>query len=236
MTIPVGPNPANKRWLRECIQSVLDQDYQADEILIISDQSGLELKEKPETSKSYLLDKELYIGDPDPTLYMDLPSKVYMWSTPWISGVAHAFNFGVALARNDLVVMLGSDDLLQPWALSDLKATYGKWNEPLGYYWYDIEYMDTGETQHLACHGAAITKQLMKHTGGFPVESAIGQPDTMLISIMMAHPEAGKLISVDSETPPYLYRRHPESDTGTRPAFPFTAVRDILTERWTPRT
>ena len=227
MTIPVGPSPANKRWLDDCLQSVYSQCYQADEILIIDDQADLKLDEY--SDNQYLVTSN--------NSQIRVPGKkLRLWKTPWLSGVAHAFNFGVALARNDLVVMLGSDDLLQPWALSDLKATYEEWNEPLGYYWFDVEYMDTGETQHLPCHGAAITKQLMKHTGGFPVESAIGQPDTMLISIMLAHPEAGRLIPVDSETPPYRYRRHAESDTGTRPPFPFSAVRDILTERWTPRT
>ncbi len=226
VTIPVGPNPANKRWLGEAINSVLLQHYRANEILLIDDQAGLRLEPRDYNSKT------LWIDD----LEVQVPDHINLWKTPWQSGVAHAFNFGVALARNDLVVMLGSDDLLQPWALSDLKATVERWGDPLGYYWYDIEYMDTGETQHLPCHGAAITKQLMKHTGGFPVESAIGQPDTMLISIMLAHPEAGRLISVDSKVPPYRYRRHPESDTGTRPAFPFSVVRDILTEQWRPRT
>ena len=232
MTIPVGPNPTNKRWLDECIHSVLGQDCQADEILLIDDQAGLELT--VQLDENLIQAAQTLWGDGE--RIMNLPNKVRLWKTPWASGVAHAFNFGVALAHNDLVVMLGSDDLLQPWALSDLKKTYEKWNEPLGYYWFDVEYMDTAETQHLPCHGAAITKQLLKHTGGFPVESAIGQPDTMLISIMLAHPEAGRLISVDSETPPYRYRRHAESDTGTRPPFPFSVVRDILTERWTPRT
>ncbi len=220
----------------ECLYSAFDQYYRADEFLLIDDQAGLALEDTPPmtSDRGYTTGKILSWDDGRGKMHV--PSNVYVWKTPWLSGVAHAFNFGVALARNDLVVMLGSDDLLQPWALSDLKATYEQYNEPLGYYWYDIEYMDTGEQQHLPCHGAAITKQLMKHTGGFPVESAIGQPDTMLVSIMLAHPEAGLLIPVNSETPPYRYRRHPESDTGTRPAFPFSIVRDILTERWTPRT
>ena len=227
VTIPVGPHPANKRWLLDCVESVVAQSYPADEILLIDDQANLDLTVFDTVSNW------LSLNDGEG---LQTPGNVRIWPTPWLSGVAHAFNFGVALARNDLVVMLGSDDLLEPWALEDLAASFEKAKrEPLGYYAFALKYMDTGEEQNLPCNAAAVTKQLWKHNGGFPVESAIGAPDTMLLSIMMANPEAGKIIKIDSKQPPYLYRRHPETDTATRPSFPLTAIRDTLTKNWRRR-
>lgn len=229
VSIPVGPHSANKRWLEPCVRSVLNQSFPPTEILIIDDQAHVNVFETMDGKVVFWDDQRAYLEKPDRT-------HLRKWTTPWLSGVAHAFNFGVALARNEIVVMLGSDDILQPWALEDLIATIQKSsNERLAYYYFQVEYMDTHETQDIPCHAAAVSKSLWHHNGGFPVESAIGAPDTMLISIMMANPEAGKIIRVDSQRPPYLYRRHGETDTATRPPFDLTSVRDILTREWKKR-
>ncbi len=227
VTIPVGPFAANKRWLDECVASVIEQDDPPTEILFIGDQASIDWHVFIPKIRE-LVRVKLY----EPPYRM----QVNCWETPWLSGVAHAFNFGVALAVNEHVVMLGSDDLLEPWAIGDLKAAIAKYRDPYGYYFYDVKYMDTGEVQDLPCNGAAVTKALWAKNGGFPPESAVGAPDTMLISIMMGNGrDAGNLRHIDSNAPPYLYRRHDETDTATRPRIELTGIRDILTSTWRDR-
>ncbi len=209
VTVPVGPNPIYRRFLPECLQSIRDQKVPASEILVIDDQAHLEQG--------------------------DVGVDVRLWKTPWLSGVAHVFNYGVALAASELVLMLGSDDILKPWCIEDIIRSYQSRQQANGYYWLDVEY-STGETQALACNAAAVTKGLWRHTGGFPVESALGAPDTMLLSIMLAHKgAAGRMFHVESHAPPYWYRQHPDTDTRSRAAEFSGAigrVRDVVTQRW----
>lgn len=212
VVIPVGPYEANVRWLRACLDSVAAQTHPAAGILLIDDQAHLCEDDYPEA---------------------------VIWRTPWLSGVAHAFNFGVALAPTELAVMLGSDDLLEPWCLEDCARTWEATRDPLGYYSLDVRYLDTGETQSIACNAAMVSKSLWRHTGGFPVQAAVGAPDTMLLSIMMAaRGAAGAIRRVRSDRgAPYLYRQHAETDTARnfwRLREPIAQVRDILTRDWRP--
>ncbi|KKM71392.1 hypothetical protein LCGC14_1431150, partial [marine sediment metagenome] len=159
VVVPVGPNPAYREYLKECLDSIRAQTVPAGEILVIDDQANLTQE--------------------------DVGQDVTLWKTPWLAGVAHAFNFGVALAQHDLVFMLGSDDVLLPGCLADCIATWEAHRDHLGYYYVDLVYQD-GRQQSLACNAAMVTKTLWRHNGGFPVESAVGAPDTVLISIMLA--------------------------------------------------
>ena len=220
VVIPVGPKQHHRRWLTECLGSVFAQDVRPDEIVIVDDMAGLDLHEMG----VYAEGRRLGI-------------RVVQINPAWRLGVAHAFNFGVAEARSPLAFMLGADDILQPWCLRDCLARWDRNNDPLGYYYVDVEYMDTGEVQNLACNAAMVHKDLWRHTGGFPVESAVGAPDTMLLSILIKyHGEAGRMYHVESEKPPYLYRRHAETDTAAR-AGQFSqeiwTIRDKLTAGWT---
>lgn len=215
VVIPVGPSEANRRWLGECLATVGAQTCPAAEVLLIDDMAGL-LHPASGAWKQ----------------------QVKIWETPWLSGVAHSFNFGVALAACELVVMLGSDDLLEPWALADCARQWERDRDPLGYYSLDVRYMDTGETQSIACNAAMVTKALWRHTGGFPVQSAVGAPDAALLSIMMAAKgRAGNIRRVRSDQPPYLYRRHPDTNTQldyARFEKVILAVRDTVTRDWQP--
>lgn len=214
VVIPVGPYPANKQWLGECLDSVRVQTLAPAAILIIDDMAGLCQGD---------------VGGDDVTL----------WRTPWLSGVAHSFNFGVALAETERVFMLGSDDRLEPWCLADCAAEWERQNDPLGYYHVDLRYEDTGEVQTIACGAAMVTKALWQHTGGFPVQAAIGASDTMLGSIILgARGLAGRFCRVESpQGAPYLYRSHEGSDT-RRNFWRFheaiASVRDTLTREWQP--
>lgn len=207
VVVPVGPNPAYRAYLGECLDSIRAQTVPAGEILVIDDMANLTQE--------------------------DVGPDVTLWKTPWLSGVAHVFNFGVGLAQHDLVFMLGSDDRLETWCLQDCTKAYQTHHDPLAYYYVDVQYSD-GRQQSLACHAAMVTKALWRHNGGFPVESAVGAPDTVLISIMLAAKgAAGHLIHVGSQVPPYWYRLHDQTDTVAR-SRPFygaiKAIRDHYTE------
>lgn len=191
IAIPVGPNPSNVEWLGECLASIAEQTVTPDEILIIDDGANLDPAEYP---------------------------AVRIWPTPWQSGVAHAFNYGVALAKNDLVLMLGSDDRLMPHAIQACQWAWDHWHDPLGYYYFIIEY-ESGRFQDIPCNGAFVHKELWKRTGGFPVEAAMGACDTWLISLLYASKgRAGNLYQI-SPAPLYWYRDHPQTDTVQRGAW-----------------
>lgn len=223
VTIPVGPRPSHRRWLFEALDSIAKQTEPPSEVIIIDDQAHI-------TNRYGWLCTE-FISEAAQGL-----NAIRVETTPWLSGVAHAFNYGVAFAPTEHVIMMGSDDLLAPHAVRDCLDAIGKHGDEYGYYWMDVEYMDTGETQALPCHAAMVTKGLWNLMGGFPVESAIGAPDTILVSMMLGSDLLNKhLIRVESATPPYKYRRHPESETGVnggRFQGAVSAVRDYYTANW----
>ena len=189
VAIPLGPDPVYRDYIEECVASVHKQERPPTEILIIDDQAHL-----TDTEIAHLR----ALG----------PVPLRVWPTPWLSGVAHSFNFGVALARNDLVFMLGSDDRLQPWAVADCLAAWQEHQDPLGYYHMDVQY-STGEQQSVPCNAVMVHKGLWRHTGGFPVHSAVGAPDHIFLSMLLSRgDDAGRLYRVKSSTPPYWYRVH----------------------------
>lgn len=223
VVIPVGPNPSNKQWLDECLDSVYAQSHRADEILLIDDGAKLDFA---------------YAYDPNGFGDLHVGSKTYMdvrrWKSPWPSGVAHAFNFGVSLARNNLVLMLGSDDWLDSRAIELLLETYEEKKQMDAYYSFTIRYSDNGELQNMPCNCAAVTKGLWRLTGGFPPEAEVGACDSIFISMMLKH-HPKRLIRVAYGYPLYNYRRHEGSDTGTRPVAyqgVIHTVRDIYTTNW----
>ena len=198
IAIPVGPSEANQRWLHECFDSILMQDVKPDEVLVIDDQAHMD-------------------WEPWRKRFLISSIEFNHWKTPWLSGVAHAFNFGVAMAKSDLVIMLGSDDELKPWAVEDCWRSWTVNKNPLGYYYLDIVYSETGETQSLATNAAMVHKNLWNRTGGFPPQSAMGRPDTIFVSMLMVQGKTvGELINVESKAPPYFYRSHPETETNIR--------------------
>ena len=220
VTIPVGPKPEHQRWLQECLLSLLDQTIRPKQILLINDQARIDFDVLRAMFPTGLRGRDW------PTLDI--------WATPWLSGVAHAFNYGVALAEHKVVVMLGSDDMLLPRAISDLNETIAKEQDHTGYYWFDVEYSD-GETQSAPCNAAATTKEFWNLTGGFPPESAIGACDTMLLSACIARPDLGKhLHNVKSEAPPYYVRRHADTETAKKGDLQnaIFSVRDWHTRNW----
>ena len=219
IAIPVGPSDANQKWLPDCIESIVQQELRPQEVLFIDDQAHLDMD-----SLRQALELETI--------------EVNHWKTPWLSGVAHAFNFGVALAKNDLVIMLGSDDELAPLAVSDCWRSWEEFGNPLGYYFMDVAYMGSDETQSLPCNAAMVHKNLWRRSGGFPPQSAMGRPDTILISMLMTQgPTVGELLNVESKEPPYLYRSHPDTDTNIRHGRWESGIMEFMEDyqtEWTP--
>lgn len=207
VVIPVGPYPANVKWLQEALDSVLTQTQRPEQVLLIND------------------------GHVDLSQYMC--KSVREWCPPWRSGVAHSFNFGVALAETPLVLMMGSDDILKPECIERILDAYTANHSQDAYYWLDVEYMSTGNKQSIPCNAAAVTKGLWNKTGGIPIEAACGAGDAALLSIMMVH--MPKLIKwVPSDEPLYVYRDHPDTDTIHRGAWHqlIIDVRDLVTREW----
>jgi len=130
--------------------------------------------------------------------------------------------------------MLGSDDILLPDCLSACELAFNNTPEAeryRTYYWVGLNYcshegVPDGRTQFLPCNAALVTKPLWRLNGGFPPESGVGAPDSVLIGIMTVHPEAGIIKCVDERRPLYNYRMHDETHTRTRPPY-FVAIQNM---------
>jgi hypothetical protein len=219
VVIPVGPNPANTRWLDEAVLSVSEQTWAKRpdggvNLVLVDDMAGLSTHMVPS----------------------DLPTTV--WLAPWYLGVAHAFNIGVAIAPSELVFMLGSDDWLEADCIERCVEEYKRQRDDLGYYYVGVRYLDTNELQDQACHAAMVTKALWRRTGGFPIQSSSGAPDAALLSILIGnYPRAGRHWKVSQGRPLYNYRRHSETDTASKGPWQgvILSTRDLVTREWTPR-
>lgn len=212
VVIPVGPRPEHDRWLYEAVKSI--ETDEGDEIVVVN--NGI---------------------IPLPGLPMPR-TKIRTWRSPWSLGVPVAFNVGVGLAKNEHVLLMGSDDLLLPGCLDTCRKSIEDHKDPLGWYYLGVEYSD-GRTQNVPCHASVITKTLWEFTGGFPPESAVGACDTILISILLHnHSKAwtGDFYQV-SKKPLYWWRQHPDQETRRRKSSwgPIAKlVRDVLTVEWKP--
>lgn len=222
IVVPVGPNPAYLEYLPECLASIENQMGEDDQILIIDDQAQLQLEE----FRLVLFAEYRYFN-----------TRKTFWRTPWLSGCAHAWNYGVALAANEWCILMGSDDKLLPGALDACREVITSDPDPLGYYHMTFQ-LDTGEILSHYNNAALVSKALWKHTGGFPITSTVGAPDALLISIMMVHmPE--HLHQLKEGTPLYWVRQHEHQDTRQYAAFfnpEVISIRNKETERWTAPT
>ncbi len=213
VAIPVGPYPGNTRWLNAAIVSA--RQPQVDEILLISDMAE------------------------DLSKYKHFP-EITIWKAPWRLGVATAFNFGVALAKNECVFMLGSDDWLEPNCIEECLKSYHQQAESRrgsAYYAVGVHYIDGRENpdQYIACNAAMVTKTLWKLCGGFPIQ-AFSASDAALLSIFIVHPKAGHVIAVGGRQTLYNYRPHEETDTAKNRAW-YTVLketRNLVTKLWEP--
>lgn len=224
VAIPIGPHESDGTWLEECLDSLAAQTRPPDEVLIIDDMHGT----------SCPCFQHVWAARD-----AGLPIRVH--SPPWLLGVAHAMNFGVALAANELVFMLGADDMLAPECLADCVAAYEATPVPKRgkmYFFVGVKYLDgrKDDEQFLACGAAMVTKSLWRLCGGFATETASGAPDAALISTMLVHGVAGTIVGVSRGKSLYNYRPHADSDTAKRAPWQgvILKTRDLLTSQWQP--
>lgn len=217
VTIPVGPFKTNVLWLDEAMNSIFAQTLRPDEVLIICDGASIP--------------RDYYYR------YSDNRTYTRVWRAPWRLGISHAFNFGVMMAVEECVFMLGSDDTLEPTCLEKCMEAYNKNWQLNAYYSVPIRYMDTQEIQTAPCNAAMTTKTFWKQTGGFPIETAIGIGDSTFLSICIKHKLPVRWIGEDTgqpDVPLYNYRRHP--DIHTYKLGPWwgvvDSIRNIATEQW----
>lgn len=218
VVIPVGPLSHHQKYLEEAIASAVAQVVKPAEILLIDDMAGLPAG-----------------------LDVSRGVPVRTWQSPWRLGVAHAFNFGVALAASPLVFLLGADDWLEPECLRLCLNAYERVHkDDLGYYYVTVRYTDDrpDRIQTVPCGAAMVTKKLWQHTGGFPTECGGGASDCAFISILMyKEGAAGKLYSVAEGRPMYVSRVHDDQDTAQRGVDwqgPILSTRHLVTRDWQP--
>lgn len=201
VVIPVGPEADACAYLERCFGSVYSQAVKPDAVVIVDDMHGL----------------GSHAGCTEAIEHTGIPR--YATYNAWNLGVSASFNIGVSIAPTDHVLLLGADDWLEPNAIELAERTIRDWNVPNGYYWMRVRYNDDRpeRDQGQPCGAAVVTKALWRASGGFPVESAVGRSDVMLVGMLLGHPEVGTLIEVrDDGTPPYNYNVHNRSHTATR--------------------
>lgn len=244
VVIPVGPFPANKRWLGECLDSVAAQSILPNEVILIDDGAQLDkwplLSPYPQYTIAGKEPVDWYYYTREPLAFTDIA----VYKTPWRTGVSHAFNYGIALSTQPCVFMLGSDDTLEPTCLERcLEAYYTKDKAP-GYYSVPVRYMNTNpeEIQTLPCNAAMVTRDWFLNTvGGFPIQTAIGRGDSAVLSICMKHNLpvywVGHITNADL-TPLYNYRTHPEFWTAQAGRYhdELTSIVNKLTEDYDPES
>ena len=103
-----------ERYLRECIDSLLNQTMQGIEIVLVNDGS---------TDRSLEIIKE-YSEKYDNIVYVDQENK----------GVCIARNAGIAKARGEYIGWLDSDDMLKPNAIGNLYKLMIRSNADYGYF------------------------------------------------------------------------------------------------------
>lgn len=210
VAIPVGPEPHHQQYLGECLDSVRQQTLPPAEVLIIDDMAGLPAG--LDRTNGY---------------------SMRTYRSPWHLGVAQAFNFGVALAENDAVFMLGADDRLFPQCLERCAAAYEARGGADLWYSVGVQYSDGRPDQYAPCNAAMVTKAFWRKTGGFAPETGSGAPDAAMLSALMVH-DSQAIVSVDRDRPLYWYRVHEMTDTAQRGPWQgvILQTRDLLTARW----
>jgi len=239
VVIPLGPNPCYLEWLPECLASVLNQTYLPSEIVIIDDGANLSIEYLCNLLRTLVYFHAIESFTDYFTLVLQGSNKtilVKLYKTLWNVGVPDAFNFGISLASNELVFMLGSDDKLMPTCLEECVKTWEANNKKDAWYSVTIEYQN-GQLQWLPCNASMTSKTLWKWLGGFPPSAGVGGCDAILLSILMRH-APDRIVYVKQGTPLCWLREHEHQDTKHNAwQFPneIVSIRNIETARWKPR-
>lgn len=113
------PSYNQGRFIRETIQSCLDQDYRPIEIIV---QDGASTDETVEVLKSFDAPELSWVSEPD-------------------KGVVDAVNKGLGLARGEILTIQSSDDICLPGAISAAVAALSS-NPQAGLVYGDVKHVD----------------------------------------------------------------------------------------------
>lgn len=221
VVIPVGPKPHHREWLGEAIESVGEQTYPPDELVIVVDGGEINELEVVQMIRRSISTQTAF--------------KIY--HNPCNLGVVASLNVGVAVSRNDLVLLGCADDRFLSRCVEGCWGAWERYSYPLGYYYLGVQYSD-GREQNVACGAAMVTKSLWEYTGGFPPQASVGAADHIFLSMLIAGDRDGyskaKILQVSEEVL-YWYRVHDKIETSNNIWPAIEAVRDRLTNEWRPR-
>ncbi len=238
--IPVGPKPSHKQWLKECIDSVMNQTVLPQELLLIDDQAHINLRDYFGANISTYPVHLDATTDHDFMIYEDFVFdngvSVSKFNMPWLGGVVCGFNFGVALAKNEWVLQLGSDDTLSPWAVEKAIKEIKSVGDDMGMYNFYCHISSNGQITNWPNHANVMSKKLFKHVGGYHPMTSTGGMDAAFNSILLKHmPEHIHMIGDGS--PLYFVKDHADNytkESASRFGDFMVMLRNILTEEWKP--
>lgn len=187
VVIPIGPLLHQQEYLEECFESVRQQTHIPEDVVLVYDHKALRMGRDD-------IDSFGNIGNP--------------------LGISEAFNKGVALAKFELVFLLGSDDRLMPRCLELCYAAYQHFQAPLGWYSVGVEYSN-GHTQNTPCLAAMVTRTLWNKAGGLKRDySPYPSCEIEFISrMLLANGELGATYRVSDEIL-YWHRIHTPGSVG----------------------
>lgn len=143
VVIPVGPEPHHRAFLDECLASVAAQTLAPDEVVVV----------------------ESDLGAAEAWLRTAYPDGLKLVDGPRERTIAEAFNLGVRESANDLVFLLGSDDLIYPRCIERCWQAWQAAPHALGWYFVGVRQSD-GYEQNTPCLAAMVTKALWAESGG----------------------------------------------------------------------
>lgn len=230
--IPVGPK-FRVEWLREAVESVLSQTETPHEIYIVDDGAGI-----TDQVIHDVFDEIRWAGGNgryESYWFIDrIKTHVRLYHSPANIGFSQAFNCGVALAENDLIIYLAADDKLEPDAIKDCVEAWEENNQKDA--WYALTYSDAGRIDDTPINAAMITRGLWDWLGGYP-PAAFAGPDAALLSILM-YWNSDRIIKVNPGKVNYFIKKHDFQETkvtAQRFSEEMTTIRTKLTLDFKPR-
>lgn len=209
--VTVGPNPAYKKYLGECIDSIHLQEEGLGKLDIV------------------LVDDAAHL---DPTRVGFLWTSNY-YKNLWNLGQAASQNIGVVLAKYDWVFMMGGcDDVLKPGCIEACWKQAEKSNFSKRTYFNPIIETSEGDTSNLAQGVGLFHRDLWYWLGGMPREAGIGEVDAIMTSLML---KKGVIMQPCGDIPLYWHREHSQALTHTKSYARHEAagiIRGMITNEW----
>lgn len=187
-------------YLRETVQSVLNQEYPNLEVLIIDDGSR---------------DDSASVIDSLPNLFPTLTFQIFHTTN---HGVSYARNYLIERAKGRLVSIIDADDIMQPGFLRDGLAKLRSDRADLVYTDVEIFGMETGSWapqgfdayqvryNNCACSLQIYDRELWKKAGGYKVSMPFNEDWDLLVNISRFTTQITKL--------PGSYLRYRRTDSG----------------------